>query len=158
MLTLWPGFGNLEWARTVTIRVCGGATPRTIAEVFSSYFAQSIHRSVCKRVLGLSIRWTAPLNESLCPVWIVADDGVFHSTSPFTQWQKVSGSQRATFISVGAPPSKDAFPAVCIVGYAASSWTQGVYKIEVRERTESRSTTTPRLGLETHGTIPSLVC
>ena len=63
-------------------------------------------------------------------VWVAADDGVYHSTYPFTSWTKAADIQRATFISVGAPPSAQAYPAVYIVGYATSSWTQGVYRSE----------------------------
>lgn len=61
-------------------------------------------------------------------VWVAADDGVYHSVFPFTTWQKAADLQRATFISLGAPPTKNAYPAVYVVGYATSSWTQGVYR------------------------------
>ena len=101
----------------------------------SSFYQSTDSGATFTRVGAFSTTTSSPAGISVNPfksgdVWIAADDGVYHSTSPFTQWQKVSDIQRATSISVGAPPSKDAYPAVYVVGYATSSWTQGVYRTE----------------------------
>lgn len=101
----------------------------------SSFYQSTDSGATFTRVGAFSTTTSSPSGISVNPfksgdVWVAADDGVYHSTSPFTQWQKVSDIQRATSISVGAPPSKDAYPAVYVVGYATSSWTQGVYRTE----------------------------
>lgn len=62
-------------------------------------------------------------------VWVAANDGVYYSSLPFTSWTKAADIQQGTSISLGAPSSSSAYPAVYVVGWA-SNWTQGVYRSE----------------------------
>jgi xyloglucan-specific exo-beta-1,4-glucanase len=101
----------------------------------SSFYLSTDSGAVFKRVGAFSTTANSVSGVAVNPfksgdVWVAADDGVYHSVYPFTSWTKASDIQRATSISVGAPSSAQANPAVYIVGYATSSWTQGVYRSE----------------------------
>lgn len=101
----------------------------------SSFYLSTNSGAGFERIGAFSTTANQPSGIAVNPfkagdVWVSADDGVYHSTYPFTSWKKAADLQRASSIAIGAAPTKDAYPAVYVVGYATTSWTQGVYRTE----------------------------
>jgi xyloglucan-specific exo-beta-1,4-glucanase len=61
-------------------------------------------------------------------VWLAADNGVYHSVSPFTSWTKIADIASALNLGLGAPKPGTSYPSIYVAGYANPDWTQGLYR------------------------------